>query len=182
MRLLPLLHQVAHLPINTNLLTSCVSVFIRQNILNSSLSWTKSSEANPWYKLYAFQPATVLPNISSFLYLTLCYVSYFLNHLKQIALFFFFQKHSPRGVLSKWCSYKSSKNHRKTPVPESLFLIKLQASGLRSAALLKTKTLAQVFSCELCDTSKNTFFNRTPLVAASGFAPNHLSLKFLNLL
>ena len=31
----------------------------------------------------------------------------------------------------------------------------------------KKKTLAQVFSCEFCEISKNTFFYRTPLVAAS---------------
>ena len=29
-------------------------------------------------------------------------------------------------------------------------------------------TLTQVFSCEFCEISKNTSFNRTPLVAASG--------------
>ena len=32
---------------------------------------------------------------------------------------------------------------------------------------IKKETLTQVFSCEFCDISKNTFFNRTPLVAAS---------------
>ena len=42
----PLLYLVAHLPINTNILTSYVLVFIHQNILNSSLSRGKSSEAN----------------------------------------------------------------------------------------------------------------------------------------
>ena len=31
-------------------------------------------------------------------------------------------------------------------------------AGLRHATLLKKKTLAQVFSCEFCKTSKNTFF------------------------
>ena len=31
----------------------------------------------------------------------------------------------------------------------------------------KEETLAQVFSCEFCEISKNTFFHRTPLVAAS---------------
>ena len=51
-RSLPLPHLVAHL-INTNLLTSYVSVFIRKNILNSSLSWSKSSETNPWYRLFS---------------------------------------------------------------------------------------------------------------------------------
>ena len=34
---------------------------------------------------------------------------------------------------------------------------------------IKKKSLAQVFSCEFCEISKNTFFHRTPLVAASAF-------------
>ena len=29
------------------------------------------------------------------------------------------------------------------------------------------ETLAQVFSCEFCEISKNTFLHRTPLLAAS---------------
>ena len=32
---------------------------------------------------------------------------------------------------------------------------------------IKKETLVQVFSCEFCEISKNTFFYRTPLVAAS---------------
>ena len=44
------------------------------------------------------------------------------------------------------------------------FLLKLQA---RPATLFKKKTLAQVFSCEFCEISNNTFFYRTPLVTAS---------------
>ena len=32
----------------------------------------------------------------------------------------------------------------------------------------RQETLAQVFSCECCETSQNTFFYRTPLLAASG--------------
>ena len=35
------------------------------------------------------------------------------------------------------------------------------------ATLLKKKTLAQVFSYELCEISKNTFSYRTPPLAAS---------------
>ena len=31
---------------------------------------------------------------------------------------------------------------------------------------IKKETLAQVFSCEFCEISKSTFFDRTPLVAA----------------
>ena len=37
----------------------------------------------------------------------------------------------------------------------------------RSSCLLKKETLAQVFSCGFCEISKNTFFSRTPPVAAS---------------
>ena len=33
---------------------------------------------------------------------------------------------------------------------------------------IKKEALAQVFSCEFCEISKNTFLHRTPLVAASG--------------
>ena len=39
---------------------------------------------------------------------------------------------------------------------------------------IKKETLAQVFTCELCEIFKNTFFHRTPLVAASG---KHKSLR-----
>ena len=34
---------------------------------------------------------------------------------------------------------------------------------------INIEILAQVFSCEFCEISKNTFSYRTPLVAASGF-------------
>ena len=47
---------------------------------------------------------------------------------------------------------------------QSLFFNK--DTDLRPVTLLK-KTLAQVFSCEFCEISKKTFFNRTPPVAAS---------------
>ena len=33
---------------------------------------------------------------------------------------------------------------------------------------MQKESLAQVFSCEFCEIPKNTFFHRTPLVAASG--------------
>ena len=44
------------------------------------------------------------------------------------------------------------------------FSIKLPAETCK---FIKKETLAQVFSCEFCEYSKNTFFHRTPLVAAS---------------
>ena len=48
-------------------------------------------------------------------------------------------------------------------MPEFLFN---KAAGLRPATLLK-KRLSQVFSCEFCEISENTFFTQTPLVVAS---------------
>ena len=50
---------------------------------------------------------------------------------------------------------------------QSLFFNKV--AGLRPATLLKKETLAQVFSCEFCENSKNTFFTerlRTSSIAA----------------
>ena len=38
---------------------------------------------------------------------------------------------------------------------------------------IKNETLAQMLSCEFCEISKNTFFYRTPLVAASAFHVMH---------
>ena len=46
-------------------------------------------------------------------------------------------------------------------MPESLFN---KVAALRPATLLKTETLAQMFSCEI---SKNTVLRRTSLVGAS---------------
>ena len=48
---------------------------------------------------------------------------------------------------------------------QNLFFNKV--AGLRPATLLKRETLAQVFSFEFCEISKNTFSYRTPPVAAS---------------
>ena len=63
-----------------------------------------------------------------------------------------FQKQPPDVFYIKICSHKFFKIHRKTPVPES-FLIKLNI-------FFKKETLAQVFSCEFCEISKNTFFTK----------------------
>ena len=54
------------------------------------------------------------------------------------------------------------------------FLIKLQLN------FIEKESLAQVFSCEFCEISKNTFFYRTSLVAASVDSIAATSLKFIN--
>ena len=48
---------------------------------------------------------------------------------------------------------------------QGLFLNKV--AGLRPVTFPKKETLAQVFSCEICEITKNTFFYRAPPVAAS---------------
>ena len=51
------------------------------------------------------------------------------------------------------------------------------------------ETPTQVFSCEYCEIFKDSFFNRTPLIAASGFLTkpaenkgeeNHFSVEFFS--
>ena len=56
-----------------------------------------------------------------------------------------------------------SQNSQENTCARVSFLMKLQAE-----AFIKKETLAQVFSCEFCEISKNTFSYRTPLVATSG--------------
>ena len=60
-----------------------------------------------------------------------------------------------------------------------------RVSFLRKLQAIKEETLTQVFSCEFCEISKNTFLHGTPLVAASGewqkYAPPPLrSLKAID--
>ena len=53
---------------------------------------------------------------------------------------------------------------RKLGLVCSLLSLQKQLSG---GVLIKKESLALVFSCEFCDISRNTFFYRTPQVAAS---------------
>ena len=55
-----------------------------------------------------------------------------------------------------------SQNLRENTCARISFLVKLQAGGF-----IKKEALPQVFSCEFCKISKNTFSYRTPVVAAS---------------
>ena len=50
---------------------------------------------------------------------------------------------------------------------QSLFINKLQAKPFN---FINKETQAQVFSCELCEISKNSFSYRTPPVAVSGYS------------
>ena len=92
----PLLHLVAHLLINTNLLTSYASMYIRKNILNSSLSWSKSSQIHQWYRLLCFSASYGFTQHFLFLVFEtlLSFLLYFINYeavaTTQLAPIFFF--------------------------------------------------------------------------------------------
>ena len=67
------------------------------------------------------------------------------------------------------CSVKKmflevSQNSQENTCARVSFLIKLQTEACN---FIKKETLTQVFSYEFCEISKNIFFRRTPLVAAS---------------
>ena len=74
-----------------------------------------------------------------------------------------------KGVLRNFAKFTGKQLCR------SFFLNKV--ADLRPATLLK-RTVAQVFSCEFCEIYKNTFFHKTPLVAAS--ALSYIVAMFVN--
>ena len=71
------------------------------------------------------------------------------------------QKQPPEVFYLKRCSYKFTKFTRQG-LCQILFFNKRKA-----CTFIKKETLAQVFSCEFCETSKNTFSPRASPVAAS---------------
>ena len=92
------------------------------------------------------------------------------NHLHQRS---FLRKSRSQMFFKIGVSKNFGKSHRKTPVLESLFN---KVAGLRFVTLLK-KPPTQVFSCEICETFKNTYFHRILPVAASDFLGNSLIFK-----
>ena len=67
-------------------------------------------------------------------------------------------------VLCKKGVLRNSAKFTRKHLCQSLFFNKVADLSLQ---LYKKETLAQVFSCEFCEISKNTFFQRTPPVATS---------------
>ena len=56
---------------------------------------------------------------------------------------------------------------------------KFAGEHLCQSLFFKKETLAQVFSCKFCETFKNTFLHRTPLVTASEFGCFSLLLNWV---
>ena len=70
------------------------------------------------------------------------------------------------GVLIKKVFLGILQNSQENTCVRVSFLTKFQTEACN---FILKKTLAQVFSCEICEISKNSFFLITPLVAASSF-------------
>ena len=60
-------------------------------------------------------------------------------------------------------------------------LLEISQNSQEACNFVKKEALAQAFSCEFCEISKNTFFHRTPLVAASVCSCEGLKKFFENI-
>ena len=79
-----------------------------------------------------------------------------------------------RGVLWKRVFLKISQNAQGNTCARVSFL------QPQACNFIKKETLAKVFICEFCEISKNTFFQRTPVVVAS--APSlQISRQYLEI-
>ena len=65
---------------------------------------------------------------------------------------------------------KSRSSHQRCSVTKAVLRNFTKFTGKQAEAcnFIKKEALAQVFSCEFCEISKNTFSYRTPLVTTSG--------------
>ena len=77
-----------------------------------------------------------------------------------------FTETATRGVVQEKVLLEISQNSQENTCARVPFLIKLQAEICN---FIKKETLAQMFSCEICEISKNTFFIEHLRVTASDF-------------
>ena len=97
------------------------------------------------------RPLVVAETLHNFLTVNRCFAKYKASNCCKIEVVI--QRISVKKVF-----LNIFQNLKENPCPRVSFLIKLQ---------LKKETLTQLFSCEFCNIFKNTFFYRTPTVAAS---------------
>ena len=91
-----------------------------------------------------------------------CSLSHYNNHIKEAAT---------RDVLYKKMFLEISQNSQENTYARD-FSIKLQALACN---FIKKESLAQVFSCEFCEISRNTFF--TELLRTTAFTIPQLALN-----
>ena len=66
-----------------------------------------------------------------------------------------------------WCKVKIVSVEITLLLKIHTIIYSIQLDCVKACNFIKKESLAQVFSCEFCEISKNIFFYRTPLVAAS---------------
>ena len=99
----------------------------------------------------------------------------YVEHLKYKTFICILTEAATRGVLFKKVFLEISQNSQENTCARVSFLIKLQTLG----NFIKKEALAQVFSCEFCEISKNTFFTEHLWTTASTLTP--LNKAYLNL-
>ena len=97
-----------------------------------------------------------------------CHMSIFF-YFAWILIFTLNMEAATGGVLLEKLILKISQISQENTCVRVSFLIKLQASG-QAFNFIKKETLTQVFSCEFSKIFKNTFFHRTPPMAASAIS------------
>ena len=110
-------------------------------------------------------PKTISTMMKNIKYLNLCLLEQEANYSKNNR----FLEMSVKGYWRSGCSVKKMflkilQNSDENTYARVSFLIKLQAEACN---FIKRETLTQVFSCEFCNIFKNTFLERTTLVAVS---------------
>ena len=72
-------------------------------------------------------------------------------------------------IQEQTCFSGNRSSHRRCSLKKAVLrnFTKFTGKHLCQSFFFKKETLAQVFPCEFCDISNNTFLHKTPLVAAS---------------
>ena len=100
--------------------------------------------------------------------------------MNTLKVFFYWKKNIE--YFHKYCHNAYSPVSRRSSRPEvfrKTGVLRNFAEISEACNFIKKETLAQVFSCEFCEISKNSFFHGRPLVAASIVVPNlYLSEKY----
>ena len=89
-------------------------------------------------------------------------LKYGMSMYQSVMMYF---RSSRQNAFCKKVFLEISQNKHENTCARVSFLIKFQALGLHR---YQKETLAQVFSCEFCETSKKTFSYRAPPMAISG--------------
>ena len=113
-----------------------------------------------------------LVSVLLFVYKLMVYYDYY-KVFKEFIFFLFFLSMPIDNVtrharVGNFCALKPLIQYKsKTANVSFWFLAQTCFFCRRVCNFIKKETLAQVFSCEFCEISKNTFLYRAPLVAAS---------------